>query len=904
MLHRTDTDAGNSLAGFPEMSSSPLGHQHDVLLAGRYLIQERLGSGSIGTVYLAEDQKAGEPVALKLIRTDRLTSKAIEHLQDEFRTFASLRHPQIARAYDFGYVEGGRVPFYTREYIPGTPLSAGPPRDASPKRVLRPFLDLLEALRYLHDHGILHLDIHAGNLIVAEDDSRGAVLIDFGLPGRAESSTRSTTRANDFEMPPELLAGDDPGPTTDLYMVGRLLLYRLTGRTDSEVRLPAEIPGWGRRLTLEVERVVAKALQPALNGRFPSATAFRDVLSRLIGEPIGDGSGPDSVESIVGRKRELSQVDACLTDVGRGTSGVFWIEGPTGFGKTRLLREARVRAQLRGVPAVTVSFVSSPVPETDLADELRTSKVLPGSELRWLRPLDTEHGASPRQRARRAAETFFAEEGSSLVLLLDDYDHVDGPSRLLIEALVRECVASERSDSSRALLLVGASTRAPSFMPRTAVRRLRPLSIADSEDLLTCALSPTSASRTFLRHAARCGLRSPRRLRQLARSLRSEWGASGRIPASADVPDLAETSSPVALPTWVVEDAISNRLLFVLAVAHRPLSLVEIASATQHDTSSIRRALERLENSELVVSTRRGRRRWWRIHPQDMASTILESSSERERKSVHRALARHLANVPSDDPHEQARLARHYLSAGSRSQGARLALVAADELRTRGEPSRAIELLEVVRSVGIDPSHRYRLTKVLCALLEETGDNLRGVELLEPYYLDLPEDLSDERRVHLYRLLGTHCHRAGLTEKALRVFSSLRRLADETRDVEDLILVDCELAELHTYQGDYELAEEACRRGLSRLDDLASSKHDAISMELRASLGHLELRRMNLTLARDELSDRLRVGGARRKRRDSGRYSEQSRHRGEAVESFFQRSAVLPAGGEIASPGR
>src|SRR6185503_20774520 len=95
---------------------------------GRYAIRKKLGAGSIGTVYLAEARRSGRPVALKVIRADRLSSRGVARLQREFKAIASLEHRQIAGAMDFGYTETGGVPYYTREYIEGTPLPPGPPR--------------------------------------------------------------------------------------------------------------------------------------------------------------------------------------------------------------------------------------------------------------------------------------------------------------------------------------------------------------------------------------------------------------------------------------------------------------------------------------------------------------------------------------------------------------------------------------------------------------------------------------------------------------------------------------------------------------------------------------------------------------------------------------------------------
>jgi serine/threonine-protein kinase len=137
----------------------------------------------MGTVYLAEDGRTGRPVALKVLRTDRLSPGSVERIQREFSEIASLRHPLIAAAHDFGYTEPGGLPYYTREYVKGSPLPPGPPLEAAPREFLKPILDLLDALHYL--------DIHAGNLIVADDRSRGSVLIDFGVIRSAGESLSS-----------------------------------------------------------------------------------------------------------------------------------------------------------------------------------------------------------------------------------------------------------------------------------------------------------------------------------------------------------------------------------------------------------------------------------------------------------------------------------------------------------------------------------------------------------------------------------------------------------------------------------------------------------------------------------------------------------------------------------------
>jgi len=96
-------------------------------------------------------------------------------------------HAHIAAAYDFGYTRED-APVLHEGVHPRNTARARAARGEDPRTFLRPILDLLDALDYLHAHGILHLDVHPGNLIVGTDPARGAVLIDFGLLHTARGS--------------------------------------------------------------------------------------------------------------------------------------------------------------------------------------------------------------------------------------------------------------------------------------------------------------------------------------------------------------------------------------------------------------------------------------------------------------------------------------------------------------------------------------------------------------------------------------------------------------------------------------------------------------------------------------------------------------------------------------------
>jgi serine/threonine-protein kinase PknK len=836
---------------------------------GRYRILRKLGAGSMGTVYLARDERGGGEVALKVIRADRLSPEAAARLQEEFRSLAGLHHPRIAAAFDFGWTESPMLPFYTREHIPGEPLPPGPPAGAAARDFLRPILDLLDALEYLHAHRILHLDIHPGNLIVREDDGRG-VLIDFGLLRSAEGLRRSVAETEGLAgLPPEVLGKGAPTEATDLFLAGRLLLYRLTGRMSGESRLPDDLPGLGPRSALEIERIAGKALQPDPARRFRSASEFRDALARTLGGQE-EARGPvEPGDVTVGRERELARIEGALREAIEGRTAVLRLAGGPGLGKTRLLAEARVRAGILGLDAVPVSFFPDPGPGSPLLCALAGT---PGRRRgpRWLEPLDVSHGGSPEERARRAARAFFDDPGKPSVLLLDDLDRADGESRVLAEALMAECgeragrAESAREEAgARGLAIIATVSARPAARSKMDVLGLKPLGSADARRLLEVLARPLAIPEGLLRKAASMARGSPLRLRRIARAFRSEWGRAGKVPEEAGVPDLPRDSAESALALPEGLDALDLDALAAAAELRRPASDEELAAAVGAPPSRLRPRLVRLARAEVLLAAR-GRRPLYQLRG-DPPPGLRGRLSDSRRREVHERVAAHLAAARRPELRDRENLARHRLVLGGPS-GIAEARAVAGSLRAAGFLDRAVRLLEDALPFEPEPRRRFVLAEEASGILEENGDHRKGIVLLEPIYRRDAARLSPREGIRLRRRLGVHYHRSGRAEEALRIFEEARALADPGRDAEDLVFIDSELAELCILRGRAEEAEEACRRGFDRLEALR--RDDAfrarMEMTLRASRGHLELRRMNPSGAREELRAALRM--ARRSR--------------------------------------
>ncbi len=132
-------------------------------LGPRYRFVRELGKGSSGRVLLVRDTYLEKDLALKLLLKPPRDAGELEQAQREFALLSKLEHPRIARAYDFGYLDGS--PYFTSEYVPGEALSNAR-AFADPIGLLRFATEVTEALSFLHRSEILHLDVKPSNVIV------------------------------------------------------------------------------------------------------------------------------------------------------------------------------------------------------------------------------------------------------------------------------------------------------------------------------------------------------------------------------------------------------------------------------------------------------------------------------------------------------------------------------------------------------------------------------------------------------------------------------------------------------------------------------------------------------------------------------------------------------------------
>ena len=206
-------------------------------LDGRYRIERELGRGGMGAVYLARDLRLDRAVALKVLPQEFAANSALrERFLRETRTAASFSHPNIVPvhsveehdgllAFAMGFVEG--------ESIAERVKRQGP---LDPRTVARLMTDVGYALAYAHGRGVVHRDIKPDNIMIERATGR-ALLMDFGIsrtisaPVEAAGLTRIGEVVGTPEyMSPEQASGDHVDGRSDLYSLGLVALFALTGR--------------------------------------------------------------------------------------------------------------------------------------------------------------------------------------------------------------------------------------------------------------------------------------------------------------------------------------------------------------------------------------------------------------------------------------------------------------------------------------------------------------------------------------------------------------------------------------------------------------------------------------------------------------------------------------------------
>jgi len=209
---------------------------------GHYRLIKKLGEGGMGEVWRARHQLLARPCAIKLIKPDLLgegrRDAATERFQLEARTIARLTSPNTVRLYDFGVSETGSF-YFVMELLTGMDVASLVQRFGAlpPARAVAVLLQACRSLGEAHAAGVLHRDIKPQNLFLCRLGLDFDVLkvLDFGLvkslhEGAAQLTTDGVLTGTPAYMPPERVMGGAADERSDLYSLGCVAYWMLTGR--------------------------------------------------------------------------------------------------------------------------------------------------------------------------------------------------------------------------------------------------------------------------------------------------------------------------------------------------------------------------------------------------------------------------------------------------------------------------------------------------------------------------------------------------------------------------------------------------------------------------------------------------------------------------------------------------
>lgn len=207
---------------------------------GQYQLRRRLGAGGMGEVYLAEHLMLKRRCAVKVIRGDKATdANTMARFEREVQATAQLTHWNSVEIFDYGRAADGTF-YYVMEYLPGMNLEElvrmhGP---MPPDRVVHLLRQICQALREAHEHGLIHRDIKPANIFAAQ---RGGIydvakLLDFGLvkpismPDSPQLTQMGVISGTPLYMSPEQALGETPDERSDIYSLGVVAWYLVTGK--------------------------------------------------------------------------------------------------------------------------------------------------------------------------------------------------------------------------------------------------------------------------------------------------------------------------------------------------------------------------------------------------------------------------------------------------------------------------------------------------------------------------------------------------------------------------------------------------------------------------------------------------------------------------------------------------
>lgn len=819
----------------------------------------------MGVVYRADDRLTGQTVALKRViiprQSDETQPSASQNmriaLSNEFRTLASLHHPNIITVLDYGF-DTDRQPFFTMNWLENPRSIVEDTQEKSLPEKVQVILELLQALNYVHRRGIIHRDLKPGNILLT---SEGEVkVLDFGLATVTDAAdeVQSGMVGTLAYMAPELFMEEPASVASDLYAVGVIACELFQGRRPFEshtasiliTEILSSLPDV-IGLDEDVSPVVEKLLEKQPPARYASVSDVIQAFAQNTGVtiPVESTAVRESflqAAQFVGREAELKQLTMALNSVVKpgqddtpNVIGSAWlIGGESGVGKSRLLEEMRIQALVSGALVLHGQSVAEgglpyqlwrePVRRLLLASEVSDTdaailkEIVPDVDELLERPVPEVplvEGKAGQRRLLATMTSLFRQQTAPMLLLLEDLQWADEgleAFKTLISIALELpilMIATYRDDERPGL---------PEELPGVQVLKLNRLSTEGVSQLSASMLGDLGTQPHIVDFLHRETEGNTFFLVEVVRALAEEAGSLSNI---------AQMTLPQKVFAGGVQRIVQRRLdhtppevrafLKLVAVAGRELDLKTLQTALYaqgKDNQTLEDWLTICANAA-ILEIYDGN---WRFAHAKLREGVLQDLSEDEQRVFHREVAQAIEKTYPDDKAQAVILASHWRAASNPDKEKHYLNMALDISRQINMYQDTIDyaqrLLDLLHED--DLLEKVRLEIILATTYARLQRYNEAQNLFEKSL-----DMSRREDSHLYIAqalhgIGNMKREQGQLAEAMDYFQQSLTVSQDLNEPQLLGKIHLDTGSVYLIQGQYDDATQYYDKALSLLTEV------------------------------------------------------------------------------------
>jgi Nif-specific regulatory protein len=881
----------------------------DIQLPPRYQIRTVLKKTPETCVYRVFDVSDNRDEAIKILCHEIADPRQLVRFKTEFATLASIEHAAIVKVFDFG-VLGDRYPYFTMEFFAGKKISEffdGQNWDC----LYDVIIQIASGLHHIHHLGIVHLDLKPSNILVEECGK--AKIMDFGLAIESRQVLDRQIRGTLQYMAPEVLKQDRVDARADLYALGMTLYETVTGalpgygrpaievirmHLDEEIRPPSSI---NPRVPEALELIIMRLLEKDPRHRFASAAALLEAVRIAAGRTQASaellvGPGELYAAPLIGRKNEVAQLMSLIGEAREGRGNGVIIAGPEGMGKSRIVRDVTLRAQLDGARVfsgrcpvnrktiyapffeIFQQLVTAVNPTADVGEEIR----------RLLRPVVAPSGTetSPPQHGQkfrlynRIVQSMqdmygFLSAGSEtggtpLILVIEDLQWADPSTAELFSFLVGEAKRNQLLVIGTLTLETGGEAAIEAPQPTLAFWEQRakdgsfpivrvetlsePLVREHLQSLLGDLNVPDELVRWTLWESAGSPLNIRRILDYLVTHQYLTWQPTGWV---ADMDRIRALRIPGGSATSILMEKVDaldhdhRAVLEAAAVLGETAELENITRLCEPAAEQTYAIVRNLVRMNLLDESADGATTMFpQIHLRD---SVYNAMSERRRTELHLRIAELLEPaVQAGETQFLGQVAFHFARANDLERGVRYSISAGDVAMRTLAHQEASEFyrvaLELMDLGGMDESRKAEVREKLADAyyrLDDYRSAIHAYQFLLKSIQSRNRHDEDEGNLDVARVMkkiGKVLARRGDQDSAMTYFQhalAIYQHHGQTLDVAEMLN---RIAWLHRMQDDLDTAHETAERARQMLEGMPPT---VVYGYVKNILGLIEFARAN-----------------------------------------------------------